>query len=68
MTCTIAWRGSWARRRREIQQAVRQADGDLGENAAAAGEGSAMKVSPFAGKPAEPAMLVNVPGLVTYYS
>ena len=28
---------------------------------------SAMKVSPFAGKPAEPAMLVNVPRLVTAY-
>ena len=27
----------------------------------------AMKVSPFAGKPAEPAMLVNVPKLVTAY-
>ena len=26
-----------------------------------------MKVSPFAGKPAEPAMLVNVPRLVTAY-
>lgn len=26
-----------------------------------------MKVSPFAGKPAEPAMLVNVPKLVTAY-
>jgi len=26
-----------------------------------------MKVSPYAGKPAEPAMLVNVPGLVTAY-
>ena len=27
----------------------------------------AMKVSPFAGKPAEPSMLVNVPKLVTAY-
>ena len=26
-----------------------------------------MKVSPYAGKPAEPAMLVNVPKLVTAY-
>ena len=26
-----------------------------------------MKVSPFAGKPAEPSMLVNVPRLVTAY-
>ncbi len=26
-----------------------------------------MKVSPFAGKPADPAMLVNVPGLITSY-
>jgi len=26
-----------------------------------------MKISPYAGKPAEPAMLVNVPGLVTAY-
>jgi phosphoglucomutase len=26
-----------------------------------------MKVSPFAGKPAEPAMLVNVPKLITAY-
>jgi hypothetical protein len=27
----------------------------------------AMKVSPFAGKPAEPSMLVNVPKLITAY-
>ena len=26
-----------------------------------------MKVSPFAGKPAEPSMLVNVPKLITAY-
>jgi phosphoglucomutase len=26
-----------------------------------------MEVSPFAGKPAEPAMLINVPKLVTAY-
>jgi phosphoglucomutase len=26
-----------------------------------------MKISPFAGKPAEPAMLVNVPKLITAY-
>ena len=32
-----------------------------------AGEGIAVKVSPLAGKPAEPAMLVNVPKLVTAY-
>jgi phosphoglucomutase len=26
-----------------------------------------MKVSPFAGKPAEPSMLVNIPKLITAY-
>ena len=26
-----------------------------------------MKISPFAGKPAEPAMLINVPKLITAY-
>src|SRR5512135_1230138 len=30
-------------------------------------QGPTMKISPLAGKPAEPAMLVNVPKLVTAY-
>ena len=46
---------------------VRQADGDLGAKVTTAFDEGVMKVSPYAGKPAEASMLVNVPRLVTAY-
>jgi hypothetical protein len=50
-----------------VQQALRQVDGDPGAKVTTTFEERVMKVSPFAGKPAEPVMLVNVPRLVTSF-